>query len=89
MAVEIMGLARDAASLGNINAISDAGSAAALARACLAGSALNVRINVHSLQEKNEGIKLVEELRNLEKKAIELEDEIRTQIQSRGGFEVD
>lgn len=90
MAVDCLGLAREAASLGNINAISDAGSAAALAQACLAGSGLNVRINLHSLEgKKEEGDQLLEELRLLEKQAIELMNEIRVQIQTRGGFKVE
>jgi len=90
MAVDCLGIAREAARLGNINAISDAGSAAALARACLAGSALNVRINVHSLpNKKKEGDVLLRELRGLEKQAAELEKEIKGSIRDRGGFEIE
>jgi glutamate formiminotransferase/formiminotetrahydrofolate cyclodeaminase len=89
LSVEILSLALDAARMGNINAISDAGSAAALARACLTGSALNVRINVHSLNDKKEGKKLVEDLQILEKHAHELENETRAEIKSRGGFDIE
>lgn len=89
MAVEILSLAHDAARSGNINAISDAGSAAALARACLSGSGLNVRINVHSLVDKTEGEGLLTELRGLEKKASELEKDIQGIVQQRGGFDVE
>ncbi|MEX1248040.1 MAG: glutamate formimidoyltransferase [Anaerolineales bacterium] len=88
MATECLQLAREAARLGNTNAISDAGAAAALARACLSGSSLNVRINVHSLGENKDGAKLVKELRSIEKEAAELENEIRVQVQARGGFEI-
>ena len=88
MAVDCLALVREAARLGNINAISDAGSAAALAQACLSGSGLNVRINVHSLKDSNYGASLLNELRTLEKQASDLEKEIRVQIQTRGGFEV-
>ncbi len=38
-------------SCGNLNAISDAGTGAALARAALTGAGYNVRINVASLQD--------------------------------------
>ena len=89
LAVQCLGLARQAARLGNINAISDAGSAAALARACLDGAGLNVRINVHSLGEHAEGTKLLKELNNLEKEAAGIEREVRRQVQARGGFELD
>jgi glutamate formiminotransferase/formiminotetrahydrofolate cyclodeaminase len=88
MAVDCLGMVREAARLGNINAISDAGSAAALARACLAGSALNVRINVHSLSNPEPGAQLIRDLRELEKKASELEKEIQNIVAERGGFDV-
>ncbi len=89
MAVDCLSMVREAAKLGNINAISDAGSGAALARACLAGSALNVRINVHSLNDQESGAKLIRDLRELEQKASELESEIRNIVQQRGGFEIE
>jgi glutamate formiminotransferase/formiminotetrahydrofolate cyclodeaminase len=89
MAVDCLGMVREAARLGNINAISDAGSAAALARACLAGSALNVRINVHSLSNPESGAKLIRDLRELEKQAAALEKEINDIVQERGGFEIE
>ncbi len=86
MAVETLDLARQAAELGNTNAISDAGTAAALARASLEGSALNVRINLHSLDKNSQGTKLLKELRTLEKKATTLESKVRKQIQTWGGL---
>lgn len=88
LAVDCLGMVREAAKLGNVNAISDAGSAAALARACLAGSALNVRINVHSLSDQESGDPLIRDLRELEKSAAELEVEIQRTVQERGGFDV-
>jgi glutamate formiminotransferase/formiminotetrahydrofolate cyclodeaminase len=101
MAVDCLGMVREAARLGNINAISDAGSAAALARACLAGSALNVRINVHSIEDIRRGgsktrpggsetaANLLADLRELEKQAAGLEKEINDIVQERGGFEIE
>jgi glutamate formiminotransferase/formiminotetrahydrofolate cyclodeaminase len=89
MAVDCLGMLREAARLGNINAISDAGSAAALARACLAGSALNVRINVHSLSDQAAGAPLIRDLRELEKQAAKLEAEIQATVRERGGFDVE
>jgi glutamate formiminotransferase/formiminotetrahydrofolate cyclodeaminase len=89
MAVDCLGMVREAARLGNINAISDAGSAAALARACLAGSALNVRINVHSLSNPEPGAQLIRDLRELEKQAAALEKEIQSIVRERGGFEIE
>jgi glutamate formiminotransferase/formiminotetrahydrofolate cyclodeaminase len=89
MAVDCLGMVREVARLGNINAISDAGSAAALAQACLAGSALNVRINVHSLNHQEFGALLIRDLRELEKQAAALEKEILDIVQERGAFEIE
>lgn len=86
MAVEALQLALQAAELGNTNAISDAGTAAALARASLDGAALNVRINLHSLGKNKQGDKLLKDLRGLEKKSPLFESKVRKQIQIRGGF---
>jgi glutamate formiminotransferase/formiminotetrahydrofolate cyclodeaminase len=89
LAEECLTLAREAARLGNTNAISDAGTAAALARASLTGAGLNVRINVHSLGANKEGARLLEELRTLEARAAQIENEVRVQVQTRGGLDMD
>ncbi len=47
-------LAAEVAETGNLNAISDAASAVALARAALQGAALNVRINARDLESSTE-----------------------------------
>jgi glutamate formiminotransferase/formiminotetrahydrofolate cyclodeaminase len=86
LAVETLGLAVTAAELGNPNALSDAGTAAALARASLQGAALNVRINVHGLGKNATGVKLLKELRALEKKVPALDAKVQKFIQTRGGF---
>lgn len=85
-AVDCLELARQAAELGNSNAISDAGTAAALAAASLHGAALNVRINLHSLGVNAQGTKLLSELRALENKAAKLQTDVDKQVKKRGGF---
>jgi glutamate formiminotransferase/formiminotetrahydrofolate cyclodeaminase len=89
LATECLRLVHEAARLGNVNAISDAGTAAALARACLAGAGLNVRTNVHALGSSVPGDEMLKELRQLEADAIAIEAEIKNQIQARGGFDID
>jgi len=51
LATEVLELAASIASVGNRNAVSDAGAAALLAAAAARGAALNVRINLPSLPE--------------------------------------
>ena len=50
-AAAVMELVRAAARLGNANALSDAGTAAHLARAALEGAALNVRVNAEQVTD--------------------------------------
>ena len=84
--VEVMELAYQAASLGNLNAISDGATGSALARAALTGAGYNVRINVASLQNKSLGEPLLDELRQLDKRAAEIEAQIRQVLKDRGGM---
>lgn len=57
------------ANKGNTNAASDAGVAALLAEAGVRGAALNVRINVASLDDKSRGSSLLEEANRLVRQA--------------------
>jgi glutamate formiminotransferase/formiminotetrahydrofolate cyclodeaminase len=68
-AVATLGLAAIAAEKGNVNAISDAGSAAHLARAALAGAALNVRANAQVVKDRAAAGAWLKELAGLEARA--------------------
>jgi glutamate formiminotransferase/formiminotetrahydrofolate cyclodeaminase len=87
-AVDVMELALEAAQSGNTNAISDAGTAAALARAALTGAGLNVRINLTSLEDKKQAGTLTKELGSLEKSAARLEKQLQTVLKERGDLDV-
>jgi len=50
--LEVAKLARRAADIGNVAAVSDAGVAVLLAQACAQSSALNVKINVNSIKDE-------------------------------------
>jgi methenyltetrahydrofolate cyclohydrolase len=50
--VEVAGLTRTAAEIGNTAAVSDAGVAVLLARACAHSAALNVKINLNSIKDE-------------------------------------
>jgi formiminotetrahydrofolate cyclodeaminase len=84
--VSVMALAERAVALGNLNAISDGASAAAMARAALTSAGYNVRINVNSLGGKSARETLLSQLHTLEGKAARLEKNLQKSIQERGGI---
>jgi glutamate formiminotransferase/formiminotetrahydrofolate cyclodeaminase len=86
LSVQVMELALEVITQGNVNALSDGGSAAALARAALTGAGLNVRINARDLVDKPAAQRLFDELLGLELRSAELEAAIRLTLQERGGF---
>jgi formiminotetrahydrofolate cyclodeaminase len=85
-AVKVMELALKCVREANINAISDSMSGFAMSRAALTAAGYNVKINLHSLADKSAGEKMLEELKELETKADELEKEIRQIMSERGGI---
>lgn len=87
LAVQVMALALEVASQGNVNALSDGGSAAALARAALTGAGMNVRINARDLEDRQAARALLTELVELEQRATQLETAIQAAIHERGGFQ--
>ena len=88
-AVKVMELALMCVESANVNAISDAASAAAMAKAGLTAAGYNVRINVSSLPDPSAGEQFLSQVRELETKAIEVERNIRQKMQERGGFSLD
>jgi glutamate formiminotransferase/formiminotetrahydrofolate cyclodeaminase len=84
--VAVLGLARQAAGLGNLNAITDAASSAALAKAALTGAGLNVRINCQSLQNQAAAAPLVARLEELEQQADLALQAVNQALQERSGL---
>ena len=84
--VEVIGLARQVVELGNLNAISDGATGAALARAALSGAGYNVRINLASLEESGAAEALLKKLRELEHRASIQEVRIQKILAERGGI---
>ena len=87
-AVRVFELAVRAAELGNVNAITDAGTGAALAQASLSGAGYNVNINALSLKDKDKARSLLDELAKLESRAVELMRKLRGILHHRGGLEL-
>ena len=84
--VQIIELALMTMQEGNLNAITDAGTGAALAYAALNGASLNVRINAASLQNKETARQFLGQLGELEARATELNAQMRSVLAKRGGL---
>jgi glutamate formiminotransferase/formiminotetrahydrofolate cyclodeaminase len=85
-AVATLALAKEVAHSGNVNAISDAGSAGAMAGACVSAAAMNVRINAKDLDGSAPGAGWLDELKTLEAAALEHQQALRDAIKERAGF---
>lgn len=83
--VRVIELASQVARLGNLNAITDAGTGASLAQAALTGAGYNVRINILDLGESDAEM-LTNQLEQLEKKAVQLNQQLRTTLEERGSL---
>ena len=82
-AVRVMELAAQAAAVANLNAISDAASASALAQAALTSAGLNVRINCQSLQDAAPAAPYLAQLRVLEEQARSHAAAVKTALRER------
>ncbi len=86
MAVQVMELAVEVAAEGNLNAITDAGTAAALAQAALTGAGLNVRVNLASLSDTGQTSPLAERLAALQAQGEKLYARVQSLVAERGGL---
>jgi len=82
-ALKVMRLAVVAASKGNKNAITDAGTASALAIAAITSAGANVRINLQSLMDNSMKEKLTTQLDEIESEARKLDKQVRKHLQTR------
>jgi glutamate formiminotransferase / formiminotetrahydrofolate cyclodeaminase len=87
--VEVLELVAQVVANGNLNALSDGATGAALARAALTGASLNVRINASSLQDKAMALSLITEIRALEEIARGLYDQVWGKVAERGGLSLE
>jgi len=83
LAVKVLELALQAADKGNKNAITDAGTAAALAYAALTGAGANVHINLLDLDDKEKTTQLEKQLTALEQQALIFQEGVRAAIKKR------
>jgi len=85
-ALQVMDLALQAARNGNVNAITDAGSAVNLAFAALNSAVYNVRINLSGLDDPKAGGKYLKHVEELESQAVKSLAEIKDILTDRGGL---
>jgi len=85
-AVETLQLALEVVQTGNVNAISDAASGAAMARAALTASSLNIRINCPNLADQAAAQAYLEQTGRLAEQARELEENLNRTIAERGNL---
>jgi formiminotetrahydrofolate cyclodeaminase len=74
--VDLLRISLDVAEKGNVNVLSDAGTAAHLAHAGFHGAALNVEINLASIKAEDFVLRLRSRLKAMEKEAIRLHKEL-------------
>ena len=84
--LSVMRLAIDVASAGNINALSDAGSAFSLARAAFNGASMNVQINLKGIEESTEKQALLNKLDMFKQDLPRSVEQIRQVMDQRGGI---
>jgi glutamate formiminotransferase/formiminotetrahydrofolate cyclodeaminase len=84
-AVEVMELVLQVVANGNRNALSDAGTAGALAHAALVSAGYNVRTNLAVLEEDDTVRLLLNELDEVEERAAALEEQIQSEMRAHQG----
>ena len=82
--VDLLELTRIVAEMGNSNAITDAGTATALAKSALTGASMNVQINLAGLDDPGEVAKISNQLETYQNHAAELLESIDQAVRVRG-----
>ncbi len=85
-AADVLAVIQQVALHGNINAISDAGTAVGLARAAINGAGMNVRINLLGMENETDPADMLNELKSLETRSEKRAEEILQAIRERAGF---
>ena len=86
LCLDVLSLAQDVASHGNVNAMSDAASAAFMARAAIDAAGMNVRINAAALEDKKQARRYVDELNLVKSQAATRIEQILQQVEQRASL---
>jgi glutamate formiminotransferase/formiminotetrahydrofolate cyclodeaminase len=85
--VTVLELLAEVAETANANAVTDAGSGAAMARAAITAAGLNVRVNAAGIADKAAAQKWLDALKQCETQAQATEARVRAALKSRAGIE--
>jgi glutamate formiminotransferase/formiminotetrahydrofolate cyclodeaminase len=83
LCLEALGLIHFVAANGNTNAMSDAASAAFMARAAIDAAGMNVRINAATLEDKAQAQRYVEEWKNIQSQTLLRVNQVLTEVEKR------
>jgi glutamate formiminotransferase/formiminotetrahydrofolate cyclodeaminase len=83
LCLEALGLIHFVAANGNLNAMSDAASAAFMARAAIDAAGMNVRINAATLEDKAQAQRYVEEWKNIQAQTMLRVDQVLVEVEKR------
>ncbi len=81
--VDVLELVQNVATRGNVNALSDAATAAHTARAAVEAAGMNVRVNAAGLEDKEQAVRQVTELKDLREHGAALVDQILAEVEKR------
>ncbi len=85
---DLLLLSKEVAETGNQNAISDAGTAAALAYAAAVSAGANVRINLASIEKDEHAARLLKDLADYKRRVLKEYQSIHTVLKDRAGFDL-
>jgi formiminotetrahydrofolate cyclodeaminase len=83
LCLEALGLIHFVAANGNLNALSDAASAAFMARAAVDAAGMNVRINAATLEDKAQAQRYVNEWQSIQVQALRRIDQVLLEVEKR------
>jgi len=86
-ALSVLALAAEVAETGNVNAVSDAGSAGSLANSAIYAAGLNVKINAKTLTDRAAASDLLKRISEIEARAKQHTTRIDAALRERGGLE--
>lgn len=86
LCLEVLGLVQFVAAQGNVNAMSDAASAAFMARAAIEAAGMNIRINAATLDNPVQAQRYVEEWRSIQAQAMLRVDQVQAEVEKRAAL---